>query len=76
MAKSAAESVPPPAPPRPHGGRRKGSGRKPGSPRKLKATPAFVSLTDGEKARLEREAERKGLTLSYYLRLKLGLPIT
>jgi hypothetical protein len=59
-----------------HGGAREGAGRKPRSPRKLKAKPAYVSLTAEEKARFERAAERAGLTLSYYLRTQLGLPIT
>jgi hypothetical protein len=68
-----------PAPPTPlarqHGGRREGAGRRPASPRKLKAAPAYISLTALEKQRLEKAAAKRGLTLSFYLREKLGLPI-
>lgn len=58
------------------GGWRPGAGRKPylkeGSQKK---SSAYVSLTDVEKEKFEALAEKRGLTLSYYLRERLGLPI-
>ena len=57
---------------RKHGGRRAGAGRK---PRPVVKKGVFVSMTDAEKERFQRAAKANGLTLSYYLRDQLGLPI-
>jgi hypothetical protein len=68
------ERSPEAAPARPHGGRRPGAGRPPGPARMLKAEAITVSVTEAEKARLERQAKRAGQTLSYWVRERLGLP--
>lgn len=58
------------------GGFREGSGRKPfRNPKRRKENSAYISLTDSEKASLERAAAKEGLTLSFYLRKQLGLSI-
>lgn len=62
-------------PRRQHGGRREGSGRRPALPAKVKGATLYVSVTAAEKERLERASAKRGLTLSFYLREKLGLPI-
>jgi hypothetical protein len=62
-------------PARQHGGRREGSGRRPVLARKRLGTSAYVSLSESEKAQLEAKAAKRGLTLSFYLRERLGLSI-
>jgi len=56
------------------GGAREGAGR-PRLGKKRKGSPAFIGLTVSEKAQLKREARALNLTLSYYMRQRLGLPI-
>jgi hypothetical protein len=58
------------------GGAREGAGR----PAYLKdgfqkEKSAYVSMTDREKEKFKRLAAKDGLTLSFYLRKRLGLPI-
>lgn len=57
------------------GGARTGAGRKPFKPGKRKESPAYVSMTTREKAKLQAKAKKKNLTLSFYIRDQLGLPI-
>jgi hypothetical protein len=57
------------------GGARPGSGRKRFPAGKRKEHPAFVSLTSSEFETIERMAAERGLTISFLIREKLGLPI-
>jgi len=52
-----------------------GAGRPKLPPGQLKLKQAYVALTQAEKDRYELEARSENLTLSYYLRKCLDLPI-
>jgi hypothetical protein len=71
----AVENADEPKTPKPKGGARPGAGRPPFRPGKRKERPAYIGLTSAEYEVFERRAEKRGLTLSFYLREKLGLPI-
>lgn len=66
---------PEPAQPSGLGGAREGSGRKKMAKKRKRGQPAFVSLSPVEKKELRRQANAAGLTISYYIRKKLKLPI-
>lgn len=57
------------------GGAREGAGRPPIAKRKRLGKPAYVSLSDSEKADVKRRAKKENLTISMYLRKALGLPV-
>ena len=57
------------------GGVRPGAGRKPFREDKRKGAPAYVSMTNKEKELQIKRAQKRGLTLSFYIREKLGLPV-
>lgn len=57
------------------GGLRVGAGRKPYILARRKESPAYVSMTQQEKLDLQELAAASGLTLSFYLRKRLDLPI-
>lgn len=58
------------------GGRRPNSGRKPIAANEKKESPAYVSMTDAEKRVFRKQAKKAKLSLSFFLRQKLGLPIS
>ena len=61
--------------PRQNGGRREGSGRK-AKPRERKlGHPAYVSMTDAEYRRVEKWAAGAELSVSAYIRKRLGLSL-
>lgn len=55
------------------------TGARPGRPKaeagNKKGVQVFVSLTDAEKVVMQEAADAKGLTVSYYIRFRLGLSI-
>lgn len=58
------------------GGARPGAGRPAYLREGLqKEKSAYVSMTDREKERFKKQAAKEGLTLSFFLRKQLGLPI-
>lgn len=62
--------------PKPRGGARAGSGRPAYlQPHERKKKALYMSATDEEKAIVLSKAEKEGLTISYYLRKRCGLPI-
>lgn len=66
---------PEPTPPRGHGGARENSGRRKMAKRRKLSESAFVSLSTAEHAALKRAARDADLSVSFYLRKKLKLPI-
>jgi len=71
-----AAAAPSPPPKSRKGGARPGAGRRKRFPAgKRKEHPAFVSLTPSEFETIERMAAERGLTISFLIREKLGLPI-
>lgn len=65
---------PTPDAPRKFGGAQPGSGRKPKKPREKLGQAAQVKLRIREKHDLEARADKAGLSVSGYIRKRLGLP--
>jgi hypothetical protein len=71
---TAAEAVPEAPPPARSGrGGNRGGGRPPKYKKDKLGQPAYVSLTMDEKRQVKRQAKTLGLSISCYIRKKLGL---
>jgi hypothetical protein len=57
------------------GGVRPGAGRPPFAAGKRKERPTYVALTAAEFDKLERAAQKRRLSVSFYIRERLGLPV-
>lgn len=47
---------------------------KPGPPKKIKSNRLYLRLDDEEKTKVVADAQAEGLSLSAYVRARLGLP--